>query len=78
MPYDSPDPIEDAAVSAVSKALDLACESHNILPPRDITARLCAESILAASLSQGRLPTQVDLTAMLDGVPPLFISDRNK
>lgn len=78
MPDDTRDTIRAAAVEAVSEALDLACESHNILPPRDITARLWAESVLAASLSQGRLPTQVDLTAMLEGVPPLFISDRNK
>ncbi len=78
MPDDTRDPIQEAAVTAVSQALDLACECHNILPPRDITAHLWAESILAASLKQGRLPTQVDLTEMLNGVPPLFISDRNK
>lgn len=72
------DPIRAAALSAVSEGLDLACEAHNILPPRDIAAHLWAESVLAASLAQGRLPSQVDLTEMLKGVPPLFISDRNK
>ena len=78
MSNDTRDPIQEAAVGAVSEALDLACASHNILPPRDITAQLWAESLLAESLKQGRLPTQVDLTEMLKGVPPLFISDRNK
>ena len=72
------DPIHDAAVAAVSQALDLACERHNILPPRDITAHLWAESVLAASVRQGRLPSLVDLTVMLKDVPPLFISDLNK
>jgi hypothetical protein len=72
------DPIHDAAVAAVSQALDLACETNNILPPRDITAHLWAESMLAESLKQGRLPSQVDLNRMLLGVPPLFISDRNR
>lgn len=78
MSDEAPDTIRPAAIAAVSQALDTACESHNILPPRDITAHLWAESVLAASLAQGRLPTQVDLTKMLEGVPPLFISDRNR
>lgn len=78
MPDDTRDTIRPAALVAVSQALDLACEHNQILPPQDITAHLWAESVLAASLEQGRLPSQVDLTEMLKGVPPLFISDRNK
>jgi len=78
MPNDDNDIIRDAARRAVSGALDLACEANDILPPLDIAAHLWAESVLAASLAQGRLPSQVDLTEMLKGVPPLFISDRNK
>lgn len=74
----STDTIRSAAIAAVSEALDLACEHNEILPPRDITAYLWAESVLAASLQQGRLPSQVDLDAMLKGVPALFISDRNR
>ena len=78
MSDDLPDTIRPAAVPAVTHALDPACESPGILPHRAITALLWAEFVLAASLAQGRLPTQVDRTKMLEGVPPLFISDRNK
>jgi len=77
MSNDDQNPIHTAAVAAVSDGLTLACESHNILPPRGIAASLWAETVLAASLQQGRLPSLVDLTKMLEGVPPLFISDRN-
>lgn len=75
MPHDV---IHQAAVAAVKAGLDGACATHNILPPRDISAHLWAESILAQSLTRGCLPTKESLESMLEGIPPLFISDRNK
>lgn len=72
------DPIHEATVTAVSKALDAACEGHGVLPPRDIAARFWAETVLRESLNRGALPTPETLSAMLEGVPALFISDRNK
>jgi hypothetical protein len=72
------DPITSAATDAVGRALNEACEAHNILPPLDITAHLWAVNTLQGALAHGRLPSTDELSKMLDGVPPLLISDRNK
>lgn len=70
--------IRDATLNAVSGALDTACERQGILPPVGITARLWAESVLGDALAHHTLPSQDELDKMLQGVPPLFISDRNR